>query len=188
MRQTIRKKLLPRRDGRAALGGEQLPICCSIILPMTEPSANNDPVEARKKAMDYLARREHSCAELCRKMETFGFDSEVALDAVEQLQKDGLQSDRRFVEAFVQSRVSQGKGPTRIRADLLQRGIRDSMIQEAVAEFGQDWFALARQTRQKKYGVDEPVEFNEKARQMRFLQYRGFEPEQIQAAVSAHDE
>ena len=126
---------------------------------MTEPSANNDPLAARKKAMDYLARREHSCAELCRKMETFGFASEVALDAVEQLQKDGLQSDRRFVEAFVQSRVSQGKGPTRIRADLLQRGIRDSMIQEAVAEFGQDWFALARQTRQKTYGVDEPLEF-----------------------------
>jgi regulatory protein len=92
------------------------------------------------------------------------------------------------VEAFVQSRISQGKGPTRIRADLSQRGIRDSMIQKVVAQFGQDWFALARETRQKKYGVDEPVEFNEKARQMRFLQYRGFEPEQIQAAVSAHDE
>ncbi len=148
----------------------------------------SDPREARKKAMDYLARREHSCHELCRKMEKFGFESDVALDAIEQLQKDGLQSDRRFVAAFVQSRISQGKGPTRIRADLSQRGIRDSMIEEVVAQFGQDWFALARATRQKKYGVDEPVEFKEKARQMRFLQYRGFEPEQIQAAVSAHDE
>jgi len=148
----------------------------------------SDPREARKKAMDYLARREHSRHELCHKMQKFGFDSDVALDAVEQLQKDGLQSDRRFVEAFVQSRISQGKGPTRIRADLSQRGIRDSMTQEVVARFGQDWFALARETRQKKYGVDEPAEFKEKARQMRFLQYRGFEPEQIQAAVSAHDE
>ena len=147
-----------------------------------------DSREARKKAMDYLARREHSRDELCRKMQKFGFDSEVARDAIEQLQKDGLQSDRRFVDAFVQSRISQGKGPTRIRADLSQRGIRDSMIQQVVAQFGQDWFALARQTRQKKYGVDKPLEFKEKARQMRFLQYRGFEPEQIQAAVSARDE
>jgi len=138
--------------------------------------------------MDYLARREHSRAELCRKMEKFGFEADVALDAIEQLQEDGLQSDRRFVEAFLQSRISQGKGPARIRADLSQRGVRESMIQEILDEVEQDWFALARDTRRKKYGNDKPVEFEAKARQMRFLQYRGFEPEQIQAAVSAHDE
>ena len=155
---------------------------------MTEPSPNNDLVEARKKAMDYLARREHSRHELCRKMEKVGFDPNVALDAIEQLQKDGLQSDRRFVEAFVQSRIGQGKGPTRIRDDLSQRGIQAAMIQEVLGELEQDWFALARKTRQKKYGGEEPVEFKDKARQMRFLQYRGFEPDHIQAAVSAHDE
>ncbi len=147
-----------------------------------------DPLEARKKAMDYLARREHSRDELCRKMGKAGFDPNVTLDAIEQLQKDGLQSERRFVEAFVRSRISQGKGPMRIRADLSQRGIHDSMIQEFLDELEQDWFALARETRQKKYGGSQPVEFKEKARQMRFLQYRGFEPDQIQAAVSAHDE
>jgi len=171
---------------------------------MTEPSPSNelitdlvqpgevdrfsDPVEARKKAMDYLARREHSCTELCRKMEKFGFEADVTLDAIEQLRKDGLQSDRRFVEAFVQSRISQGKGPTRIRVDLSQRGIGAPMIQDVLGEVDQDWFALASETRRKKYGHDKPVEFKAKARQMRFLQYRGFEPEQIQAAVSAHDE
>jgi len=156
---------------------------------MTEFSDRfSDPVEARKKAMDYLARREHSRHELCRKMEKVGFDPNVALDAIEQLRKDDLQSDRRFVEAFVQSRIGQGKGPTRIRDDLSQRGIQPAMIQEVLGELEQDWFALARKTRQKKYGGDEPVEFKDKARQMRFLQYRGFEPDHIQAAVSAHDE
>jgi len=148
----------------------------------------SDPIEARKKAMDYLARREHSRDELLRKMEKFGFETNVSLDAIEQLQKDGLQSDRRFVEAFLQSRISQGKGPTRIRADLSQRGIRDAMIQEVLLETDQDWFALARETRRKKFGADVPAEFKDKARQMRFLQYRGFEPGQIQAAVSASDE
>ena len=155
---------------------------------MTEPSPNDDLVEARKKAMDYLARREHSRHELCRKMEKVGFDPNVALHAIEQLQKDGLQSDRRFVAAFVQSRIGQGKGPTRIRDDLSQRGIQAAMIQEVLGELEQDWFALARITRQKKYGGDEPLDFKDKARQMRFLQYRGFEPDHIQAAVSAHDE
>ena len=148
----------------------------------------SSPAEARKKAMDYLARREHSHDELCRKMKKAGFDMNVTLDSIEQLQKDGLQSDRRFVEAFVQSRISQGKGPTRIRADLSQRGIRGSMIDETLGDVEQDWLALARETRQKKFGVVVPVDFKEKARQMRFLQYRGFEPNQIQAAVSAYDE
>lgn len=138
--------------------------------------------------MDYLARREHSRDELCRKMEKAGFDANVALDAIEQLRKDGLQSDRRFVEAFVQSRINQGKGPTRIRSDLKQRGIRDAMIHEVLLETEQDWYALAKEARAKKFGLDEPADFKDKARQMRFLQYRGFEPDQIQVAVSAHDE
>jgi regulatory protein len=62
------------------------------------------------------------------------------------------------------------------------------MIQEALSEAEQDWSALAREMRQKKFGADVPSDFKEKARQMRFLQYRGFEPSQIQAAVSAYDE
>jgi regulatory protein len=162
-----------------------------LLSDLVQPGAVDrfsDLTEARKKAMDYLARREHSCAELCRKMEKFGFEADVTLDAIEQLQNDGLQSDLRFVEAFVQSRISQGKGPTRIQVDLSQRGIGDSMIHETLDQVEQDWFVLAREVRQKKFGCDAPIDFQEKARQMRFLQYRGFEPEQIQAAVSAHDE
>ena len=182
-----------QRDNRSA----------SAAPTMTEPTPINelisdvaageaarfaDPVEARKKVMDYLSRREHSRDELCRKMQKAGFEMNATLDAIEQLQKDGLQSDRRFVDDFVQSRISQGKGPTRIRADLAQRGIHDPMIHEVLSETDADWFALAKATRVKKFGGDEPLEFKEKARQMRFLQYRGFEPEQIQAAVSASDE
>jgi regulatory protein len=160
----------------------------SDLVPTEVDERFLNPVEARKKAMDYLARREHSTDELLRKLTKFGFDSNVSLDAIEELRKDGLQSNRRFVEAFVQSRISQGKGPTRIRADLSQRGIRDAMIHEVLNETEQDWFALARATRHKKFGIEVPADFKAKARQMRFLQYRGFQPEQIQAAVSAFDE
>lgn len=147
----------------------------------------SDPAAARKKAMDYLARREHSREELRKKMQKAGFDCNVALDAIEELRKDGLQSDRRFVEAFVQSRISHGKGPRIIRADLSQRGVRDPVIHEALVEVTADWVALARETRLKKFGDELPQEFKEKARQMRFLQSRGFEPDQIQAAVGEGD-
>lgn len=147
----------------------------------------SDPVAARKKAMDYLARREHSRDELCRKMQKAGFDINTALDAIEALKKEGLQSDRRFVESFVQSRIGQGKGPTLIRADLVQRGVRDPVIHEVLSEVDEDWEALAKQVRVKKFGADTPDEFKEKARQMRFLQNRGFEPDQIKAAVGDAD-
>ena len=158
------------------------------LVPPAEVDRFSNPVEARKKAMDYLARREHSRDELYHKMEKAGFEPNVALDAIEQLQKDGLQSDRRFVDAFIESRIGQGKGPVRIRAELCQRGIRQAMIQEVLSETEQDWHALAKDIRVRKFGADTPEDFKDKVRQMRFLQYRGFEPDQVQAAVSSQDD
>ena len=101
---------------------------------------------------------------------------------------DNLQSDTRFVEAFISTRINQGKGPVKIRADLRERGINDRLIASGLEEAGQDWYASARDVRQKKFGRSRPMDFNEKARQMRFLQSRGFDIDQIQAAVSAHAE
>jgi regulatory protein len=144
----------------------------------------SDPVEARKKAMDLLARREHGAAELARKLEKSGFDADIAADAIHQLSAEGLQSDRRFIEGFVQSRINQGKGPVRIHAELAERNLSAGLIDAVLEEAGQDWYALARETRSKKFGAGHPADFSEKARQMRFLQYRGFEPDQIQVAVT----
>ncbi len=145
----------------------------------------SDPKEARKKAMDYLARREHGRSELFNKLTRFGFEADVADDAVAQLVEDGLQSDVRFVDAFVRSRINQGKGPAKIRADLREKGVNDGVTDDGIREADQDWYALAVEVRLKKFGAERPAEFKEKARQMRFLQSRGFEQDQIQAAVSA---
>jgi regulatory protein len=138
--------------------------------------------------MDLLARREHGRAELERKLIAAGFDADVAADALQQLSEEGLQSDRRFVESFVQSRINQGKGPLRIQADLGQRGIASGLIDDVLKAIGEDWYALARDARLKKFGRSRPAEFRDKARQMRFLQYRGFEPDQIRAAVASFDD
>ncbi len=140
------------------------------------------PKEARKKAMDFLARREYGRVELIRKLADKGFERNVAEEAVSRLTADGLQSDDRFTEAFVQSRINQGKGPVRIRLDLGQKGISDSTIEIALEEADPDWRALAREQRVKKFGGATPSDFKEKARQMRFLQYRGFEQDHIQSA------
>ena len=145
-----------------------------------------DPKEARKKAMDYLARREYGQEELVRKLATAGFDSDVATDAVARLAEEGLQSDDRFAGSFVQSRINQGKGPVRIRQELKERGLRPSTVDGALDAAETDWLVRAREVLVRKFGAELPGEFSDKARQMRFLQYRGFESDQIQVAVSSH--
>ena len=152
------------------------------LVPPDEVDRFADPKETRKKAMDLLARREHAFDELCRKLEKAGFDADVTVDAVQRLRDEGLQSDERFVESFVQSRLNQGKGPGRIRAELGQKGVRDAVVEEALSNSGADWYRMAREIRAAKFGAESPSDFKEKARQMRFLQYRGFETDHIQSA------
>jgi regulatory protein len=140
------------------------------------------PKEARKKAMDFLARREYGQTELIRKLAGKGYDRDVAEQSVRKLTEDGLQSDQRFAESFVQSRINQGKGPVRIRLDLGQRGVTDAVVEFAIEASATDWHGLARDVRSRKFGAGKPADFQAKAKQMRFLQYRGFEQDHIQSA------
>ncbi len=134
--------------------------------------------------MDFLARREYGQTELIKKLADKGYDRSVAEQAVNKLTEDGLQSDQRFAEAFVQSRINQGKGPVRIRLDLGQRGVGDAVIELAIEEASANWFELARDVRLRKFGTGKPSDFKAKAKQMRFLQYRGFEQDHVQAAFN----
>ena len=146
----------------------------------------SDPIEARKKAMDYLARREYGRLELQAKLVSAGFNTETGRVAVDRLASESLQCDRRFIENFIQSRINKGKGPIRIRIELEERRLESELVDEVLSECDEDWFAMARNIREKKFGTELPADYKEKARQMRFLQYRGFEPGHIQAAVAAH--
>ena len=138
--------------------------------------------------MDYLARREHARVELIDKLTRAGFLPHIADAAITRLVEDGLQSDRRFADTFIQSRINQGKGPVRIRAELRERGLGRNDIEIGLEDAGQDWFELARTVRLKKFGSAKPADFKQKAQQMRFLQYRGFEQDHIQAAISADND
>lgn len=133
--------------------------------------------------MDFLARREYGFTELCRKLGNKGYDRAIADAAIEMLRDDGLQSDARFAESFVQSRINQGKGPVRIRLDLSQRGVKDAVIDEALDHAAVDWRMLAIDVRTRKFCSAPLDDFRAKAKVMQFLQYRGFESDQIQAAV-----
>ena len=138
---------------------------------------------ARKKAMDLLARREYGHDELVGRLRAAGFDRETAREAAATLTKDGLQNDRRFAENFVAARAGRGGGPLRIRQALIERGLESGLVDQVLADIDTDWFEQARRVRQKKYGYAVPTDYKEKARQMRFLQYRGFDLDQIRHAM-----
>jgi regulatory protein len=62
----------------------------------------------------------------------------------------------------------------RLRQELMARGVADEYIEQALAESECNWQALAEQVRRKRFGGQMPKDFKEKAKQLRFLQYRGF--------------
>ena len=129
--------------------------------------------------MDFLARREHSEAELRRKLATRGFDADLIETTLADLVAENLLSNTRFAEAFVHSRYQRGSGPQKIHAELRERGIDDGLIEDSIAGYDLQWRERVREVREKKFGAGLPGDYKERARQMRFLQQRGFTPEQI---------
>ena len=84
-------------------------------------------IQARHKAMDLLARREHTRKELTTKLATKGFQDDVIEQTINRLTEEGLQSDERFTEAFVTMRTKKGQGPLRILKELQERGVKSSL-------------------------------------------------------------
>ena len=145
-----------------------------------------DRSACRRRAMDLLARREHSRLELERKLGARGFDDDLVAEVLDALEHEGLLSAARFAESFVAARFAKGQGPVRIRRELVERGVtatRDLLENERF-----DWDRLARDTRIRRFGRARPKDLKEKARQTRFLEYRGFGHDQIRRALEIDEE
>ncbi len=139
----------------------------------------NFQTEARKKAMDLLARREHSGHELRQKLKSREFDIDAIDEAIQSLQRDGLLSDERFAEAYVNHRFNAGVGPKKIRFELRQKGVAESLADEFLDVFSDRWEQLMHEQRIRKYGEAIPEDYAERMKQVRFLQNRGFSPESV---------
>lgn len=139
--------------------------------------------EIRLAAMNFLARREHSQQELQRKLLNKGFEPIAITPVLRVLVEQGLLSDERFTEAFINSRLHRGSGPVKIAMELQQRGVSDELVRTYLDERDTQWTQSAIEVRVKRFGSAIPHDFKERARQMRFLQYRGFTMSQVQQAV-----
>lgn len=139
--------------------------------------------EAWNQALRLLARRDHSIQELRQKLHKKGVESEWIDPVLERLLEEDWLNELRFAESFTRSRVARGLGPYRIRRELQERGVSEGDIEKAMTPFEDGWFDLATEVKERKFGTAREKDFRERAKQQRFLQYRGFSHEQIRAAV-----
>ncbi|WP_339462075.1 recombination regulator RecX [Pseudomonas sp. EA_105y_Pfl2_R69] len=137
-------------------------------------SVLDNPVAVRRAAMDLLARREHGRVELTRKLRSRGAADELIEAALDRLAEEGLLSEARYLEAFVGYRARAGYGPLRIREELTQRGLARSDIEQALRDSGIDWREQLEDTWRRKFAGELPADARERARQGRFLSYRGY--------------
>ena len=102
-------------------------------------------------ALRALARREHSQKELRLKLKKRGITDRLIDQLLTDLQQQGLQSDERFTEIFVRSRLDRGQGELRIRADLRNKGIRDDDAARFFPQEADDWLDRASQVLTRRF-------------------------------------
>jgi len=146
--------------------------------------APDTPAELKARALRFLVRREHSRAELARKLAPHA-ESEAALNAVVDLLLSKRQlSDERFAEERARS-LSRKYGAAKIRQDLKARGISEEIVDKASA--GLNDLERADEILRRKYR-EPAVTREERAKRARFLQSRGFSMEVIGSLLRSSDE
>ena len=140
--------------------------------------------EVRIAAVRLLARREHTREELRRKLTRRGYPASCIEAAIAALEDASYVSDARFAEMFVRVRAERGQGPVKIRAELRERGVAESLVDEVLTETANYWLNHARAARRKRFGDGIPSERNEWNRQARFLAQRGYPSDLIYRALS----
>jgi regulatory protein len=154
---------------------------------MTAETPCADAEKARITALSCLARRDFSTAELRDKLRAKAFDEAVVVELLAALTREGILSDERYAQNYVAYHAGRGQGPIRIAADLRRRGLAAQLIDAALSG-GPDWRALALKVSRAKFGPRPPGSWALKARQARFLLYRGFAADQVRAATGADPE
>lgn len=179
---------------------DNLPAALKAYLRTPEQrQADIDAIKAESRlrwlAFYYLSRREYGKAELKQKLLDKEQDPDKIDALLDEFAEKGYQSDYRTTLMLIRENIRKGRGRARIKQEFYHKKIAmpgniDELIDMANAESeefsefieddtdnlveGVDWLKLAVTARTKKYGDNIPTEQKDKARQLRFLQYRGF--------------
>lgn len=127
--------------------------------------------------MGLLARREHSRLELQRKLAPHAQDPDEVANLIEDLVRRGWLSEQRVVEQLIHARRGK-RGSQRIRQELLDKGIAEDLVAQALPALKDGDLEAARALWHRKFGKP-PRDMAERAKQVRFMQSRGFALETV---------
>jgi regulatory protein len=145
-----------------------------------------DNPSLRGRARRLLAQREHSRAELLRKLAPHEEAPGELAQALDELQAKGFIDEQRVIDSVIHRRAAR-LGASRVRQELQAKGLPPEAVAQAVDGLRGTEVDRAREVWRKKFGRA-PADAAERARQMRFLAARGFGGESIRRVVAGADE
>lgn len=138
------------------------------------------PPSLRQRALNILARREISRAELAKKLQAYCEDADELQALLDDLAARHWQSDARYAEAYVHSKAPR-HGHLRLRQTLSSQGVDEDLIRAVLPDRDSET-AHAVAVLRKKF-KQPPADSAERYKQMRFLAYRGFDSDTVRRAL-----
>ncbi|MBF7682480.1 regulatory protein RecX [Acinetobacter sp. B5B] len=126
----------------------------------------------RSYAYALLARKEYSKAELTQKLQQYAQDLDEVHTIIEQMIEYNYQNDERYAQQMFRSQLIKGQGPQRIKHKIQQKSVDVQFIEEQLEST--NWLAEAYKLKVRKFGEEVATDPKMKAKQIRFLQYRGY--------------
>ena len=120
-----------------------------------------------------LARRDYGREELLKKLKTYALDPDEAVRLADEMESKKYVDDKRVAQSIVRNEISKGCGPRKIQMTLKNKKIDVDGLDDSLKEV--DWFQQAYDLKVRKFGEAVTKDQKEKARQIRFLTYRGFD-------------
>ncbi|MGP9800370.1 regulatory protein RecX [Rheinheimera sp. NSM] len=140
--------------------------------------------DLKRMAINWLSRRDYSEAQLSQRLSRQGGEAGDIAKVIAWCKAENYLDQQRFISMLVRSRVNKGYGLGYIVQECRQQNISREQVLQCAAELEIDWFALAQQLYQKKYGQSVVTEYKDKFKRMAYMQRRGFSNEQIQFAIN----
>ena len=145
-----------------------------------------DKPSLKGRALRLLAQREHSRAELQRKLAMHEEAPGELAQALDELQAKGFIDEQRVIESVLHRRAAR-LGASRVRQELQAKGLPAEAVAQAVEALRGSEVERAREVWRKKFG-SAPTDAAQRAKQMRFLAARGFGGEAIRRAVGGDED
>ncbi len=140
--------------------------------------------EACQLCIKILVRREYSQKELSQKLNINGFHSDVIDDCLDFIKKENYQSDLRYAEMIINTRINQRYGLKKIKLELQQQSINPDIVNSLLNKFEDTWLENAEFLIRKK-AKDKNLSDNKVLNKIKnFLLYRGYDYDTIKTAIN----